>query len=55
VGVGDDLTEAHATERSSDVLPAGTYTVDVQYAVSRTGLGFQLNGWHMTVERVRVH
>jgi hypothetical protein len=47
----DDVIEAHAMERSSSRLPAGTYSVRVDYRVT-SNAQFALSQWHFTVERI---
>ena len=44
--------EGHAMQRSSNVLPPGTYTVRPQYAVNGAA-AFQVDDIHVTVEAVQ--
>jgi hypothetical protein len=51
----DRTPAAHAMDWSSGPVPAGSYAVQLQIAISPTSPGFfYLRGWHLTVERVRV-
>ena len=55
-GEPEDL-EAHAIDRSRGGiggLPAGTYTVKVQFRVLGADNFFSLDDWHLTVERIQV-
>jgi hypothetical protein len=45
--------EGHAMQRSSDVLPPGTYTIRPQYAVVGLATTFQIDDVHVTVEAVQ--
>jgi hypothetical protein len=49
---GSDLWEAHAIERTSPYLAAGTYRVKVQ-AATVGGSSLRLDDWTFAVERVR--
>lgn len=49
---GEDGYEAHAMERSSQALPAGTYHVRVQAALVSGPLSFRLDNWSMVVETI---
>lgn len=48
--VGTDSYEAHAMERDAR-LPAGTYNIRVQDAVSAAGITYRLDDWHLAVEK----
>ena len=50
------LRQSHSIDRSAGPLDPGSYTVDVQYAISFEGGGssFRLQDWSLTVERVKV-
>jgi hypothetical protein len=50
----DHSWEGHAMQRSSNVLPPGTYTVRPQFAVVGPGVNFQMDDVHVTVEAVQV-
>jgi len=45
----NDLWEGNAIERSIRV-PAGSYRVRAQYAVSAAGISFRLDDWHFRVD-----
>jgi hypothetical protein len=48
-------TQAHAMDWSSGPLQPGSYTVQLQAAVSAASSGwFYLRTWHLTVERIKV-
>jgi hypothetical protein len=49
---GDNVPEAHSVERSLGPLPSGVYRVTVQYKTG-AGAGLHLDGWNLTVERIR--
>ncbi|MFN2468114.1 MAG: hypothetical protein ABR521_08325 [Gaiellaceae bacterium] len=55
---GNDETtnsaESRSIDRSSGVLPAGTYTVKVQWAVTAPAPTFRIDDWSLTVELIRV-
>jgi hypothetical protein len=48
-GAADAVWEGNAMERSIR-LPAGTYRISVQRAVTNSGTFFHLDDWHFTVE-----
>jgi hypothetical protein len=48
-GAPDDLWEGHAMERSVR-LPAGTYRVRLQRAVTNAATFFWLDDWHLSIE-----
>ncbi|MGH2683124.1 MAG: hypothetical protein ACRDIX_07815 [Actinomycetota bacterium] len=50
----NDHTEAHATQGSSNVLGTGSYTVRVQWKVDDAANSFSIDGFSMSVERIRV-
>ncbi len=50
---GDDQWEAHAIERTSNWLRAGTYRVRVQAAVVAGASEIRLDDWHLAVEVIR--
>jgi hypothetical protein len=49
-----DGREAHAIERSRGPLGPGTYVVTVQYSVAGATVTFDLDGWTLEVDRVKV-
>lgn len=49
-GAGDDFWEGNAMERSLR-LPAGTYRIRVQRAVTNAATTFRLDDWHFAVEQ----
>jgi hypothetical protein len=48
-GVDVDVKEGHGMERSRR-LPAGTYDIRVEYAVTNAATVFELDDWHFAVE-----
>jgi len=48
-GVASDLSEGNAIERSYR-LPAGNWSIRVQYSVSNNTVQFILDDWHLAVE-----
>jgi hypothetical protein len=51
---GADGREAHAIERSRGPVGPGTYVVTVQYAVPAATVSFDLVGWTLEVDLVKV-
>lgn len=49
----NDQTEAHATQGSSNVLRPGSYTVRVHWKVDNAADSFSIDGFSMSVERIR--
>ena len=48
-GAADDMWEGNAIERSYR-LPAGSWSIRVQYAVTNAATVFRLDDWHLAVE-----
>jgi hypothetical protein len=46
--------EAHAIERSRGPLGPGSYIVTVQWKTSAPSVTLAMQGWHLTVERIKV-
>jgi len=55
VGTASDIWdwESHSMDRSTGVLPAGSYTVQVQIIVSNGLTTFRIDNWSLVIERVR--
>jgi hypothetical protein len=46
----DATPEAHAMERVSDLLPAGSYTIKVQASVGNASTQFNIDDWMLSAE-----
>ena len=44
--------ESHSIQRSTNVLNAGTYTIEVQFYNGSGGPNIRWDDWHLTVERI---
>ena len=51
--IGDGM-EAHSMERISDLQTPGTFTAKVQVAVTRVEIGFTVDDWTFSLERMPI-